>query len=298
MIRDLIHWNCKSLNKTSRACTRRIMYIMKQETNSSQINHSVLSRLGEIKENKAIKRRFGNLASKLRILYPTDAELSEAFKIHYIDLVRTLSRQYYNMRDFHELVMLTLPDSIAEFQRKFVVKSEFYNMNTIRFDAPETKDDVEVITLISLIHSTMCCNHDKTSFSIQLYEVYKDFPERQLSAAMKKVRNEQLISVNKLSKRHVESSPNRCLPLSASSYHLSITYQQTMYTKISYELFDCAYPRLREIIECTTDEKNPEPYAFGTWNSTMCFFLSELTQKASFCIEIEVRFDLPQNLKF
>lgn len=288
VIRDLIHWHCKSLNKTSRACARRIVYIMKQLTNSRQINHSVLSCLGEIKENKAIKRRFGNLASKLRILYPTDAELNEAFKIHFIDLVHTLSRQYYNLRDCYELKMLNLPDTMAEFNRKFIMKSELYNMNTTRFDPPESKDDIEVITLISLIHSTMCCNHDKTSFSIQLYDVYKDYPERQLSAAMQKVRNEQLISVNKLSKRHVESSPNRCLPLSASSYHLSITYQQQMYTKISYELFDGAFARLKEIVDCTTNVKRPEPYPFNLWNSMMCFFLSELTQKPSFAIEIEV----------
>lgn len=288
VIRDLLHWHCKSLNKTSRACARRIVYIMKQLTNSCQINHSVLSCLGEIKENKAIKRRFGNLASKLRILYPTDVELAEAFKIHFIDLVHTLSRQYYNLRDCHELNMLALPPTIAEFNSKFIVKSELYNQNTLRFDPPENKDDIEVITLISLIHSTMCCNHDKTSFSIQLYEVYKDFPERQLSAAMQKVRTEQLISVNKLSKRHVQSSPNRCLPLSASSYHLSITYQQQMYTKISYELFEGAFPCLREIVECTTDNEHPEPFAFNVWNSMMCFFLSELVQKSKYEISIEV----------
>lgn len=287
VIRDLVHWHCKSLNKTSKACARRVSYIMKKLTNSRQISNSVLACLGEIKENKLIQKRFGvDLAKKLRKLYPDDTELMNALKIHYVDLVHTLSCQYYNLTNSFESNSLILPNSLTEFYAKFEEKSEIYDMNSIRYDAPQNKDDIEIATIITLIHSTMCSSHDKTSFSIQLYDVYKDFPEIILSSAMQKVRSDHLISVNKASKSHLEKAQNRSLPLSASSYHLSMAYQYQMQTKISYDLFDEAFLKLRQIIDCVCVQR--EPFTLTAFNSTTCFLVAELLHKKLFEIQIEV----------
>lgn len=290
VIRDLVHWHCKSLDKTSRACARRILYIMKKLGNSRQINHNVFNCLGEIKENDLIHRRFGDLSAKLKKTYANENDFMEAFKIHYIDLVYLLTSQYYNMKNSIDAACISIPDTLSDFSAKYKIKSEIYDMNTLRFDAPQSRNDIEIMTIVNLIHSTMCCNFDKTSWSIQLYEIYKDFTERQLSIAMQKVRSEQLISVNKVLNRYNEQAKNRSLPLSASSYHLSITYQQQMFTRIAYELFDGSFGRLRAIVDSIVGRR--QTYDFNVWNSTSCFLLAELSQKPLFEIDIEV----PKNI--
>lgn len=290
VIRDLVHWHCKSFDKTSRACARRVLYIMKKLGNSRQINNNVFSCLGEIKENDAIHRRFGNLTVKLKKLYPHESDFMDAFKIHYIDLVYLLTSQYYNLKKSIETTILKIPNTLIEFYEKYKIKSDIYDMNTLRFDVPETKTDIEIMTIINLIHSTMCCNFDKTSWSIQLYEIYKDFTERQLSIAMQKVRSEQLISINKLFNRYNEKGKSRSLPLTATSYHLSITYQQQLFTRIAYELFDGSFQRLQEIVDYVVDQH--KIYDFNLWNSTSCFLFAELSHKSLFHIDI----DVPKNI--
>lgn len=284
VIRDLIHWNCKSLNKTALACRRRIAYIIKNLPNSNQIKNSVMMCLSEIKENKSIEKRYGaNFIRNLKKIYPNEDDFSNAFRVHFNDLVHTLSCQFYNLTNNFESNPLILPKTISEFNERYIERSDtVYDSNALRYDAPETVDDLKVATIITLIHSTMCCCYDKTSWSIQLYEIYKDFPEKLLSMAMSKVRSDQLISHNKLSSG-LRKAHNRCLPLSSCSYHLSATYQQQMNTKISYDLFDETFAIANEIL---CDENYP--YNFNTMNSGSCFFVTELLQTSQYTINIEI----------
>lgn len=287
VIRDLLHWNCKSINKTALACRRRISYITRKVPNSEQINNSIMMCLNEIKENKYIQKRFGvNLIKNLKKIYPDENELYNAFRIHFIDLVHTLSRQFFNLTNSFQSNPIILPKTIDEFHDRFFEKTDsVYDANTIRYDEPKTEDDIKVATIITLIHSTMCCCHDKTSLSIQLYEIYKDFPEKLLSAAMHKVRSDQLISHNKITGSQ-RKAHNRCLPLSSSSYHLSATYQQQMTTKISYDLFDEAFQVLEQMNSDLTIHN--EPHVFSSTNNEICFFITEFLHKKSYDIVIDI----------
>lgn len=290
LIRDLIHWHCKSLNKTSTACRRRINYILKKLPNSEQINNSILTCLNEIKSNKSIAKRFGdNFMQNLKKVYPIEKQFERAFKIHFIDLVHTLSCQFYNLTNSFESNTLILPKTLQEFYANFAERNDtaVYDFNTIRYDEPKSVDDIKIASILSLIHSTVCCTQDKTSWSIQLYEIYKDFPENLLSLAMIKVRSDQMISQNKISTNSLHNKiQNRCLPLSSSGFHLSATYQQQMTTKISYSLFDDSYLSLKNIFEDVNGQN--QAHVLNLSNSIMCFFIPELLYRNSYDINIEM----------
>lgn len=287
IIRDLIHWHCKSLNKTTCACRRRIAYILKKLPNSDQINNSILMCLNEIKANKSIQKRFGNnLARDLRKVYPDEDEFNKAFQIHFIDLVHTLSCQFYNLTNSFESNTLILPRTLQEFNARFCERNDsVYDSNTIRYDEPQSVDDIKIAEIVTLIHSTVCCGYDKTSWSIQLYEIYKDFPERLLSIAMRKVRSDQLISQNKMNTTLQNKVQNRCLPLSSSGFHLSATYQQQMTTKISYDIFDDSYDYIKEIFDDVDGLK--ESHVLNLSQSSACFFISEFLHMKRYDINIE-----------
>lgn len=288
VVRDLIHWSCGSLNKTAMACKRRIAYIMKNSTKQKEIVSSIHACLGEIKENKMINKRFGrDFIKNLRKLYPNEGTFLKAYNIHFVELVYILSSQYYNLTNASDTLVIELPDTLTEFNENFYEKPEIYNFNPIRYDEPTSTEDIEVMTIITLIHSTMCCSRDKTSWSIQLYEVYKDFQEHLLSLAMQKVRADQLISMDKaVNQSHLDKDQNRCLPLSASSYHLSITYQSQMLTKIMYDLFDDAFEKLKDIAENCRGQQQEYPY--NLLNSSTCFFLTELLHRGFIDVSIEI----------
>lgn len=287
ILRDLIHWHCKSLNKTSFACRRRINYILKKLPNSSQINNSIMMCINEIKSNKSLEKRFGsNFIDRLKRVYEDEFEFNRAFQIHFIDLVHTLSCQYYNLTNSFESNVAILPRTLQEFNARFKEREDsVYDSNTMRYDEPDSVDDIKIAQIVTLIHSTVCCSYDKTSWSIQLYEIYKDFPETLLSLAMQKVRSDQMISQHKLNSSQ-NKVQNRCLPLSSSGFHLSMTYQQQMTTKIAYDTFDDAYENIKSIFEDVNNRK--QMHVLNLSNSAVCFFISELSKKINYDISIEI----------
>lgn len=286
IIRDLIHWHCKSLNKTTYACRRRISYITRKLPNSDQINNSILMCLNEIKGNKSIQKGFGdNFIRNLKKVYRDENEFDKAIQIHFINLVHTLSYQYPNLTNSFESNTLILPRTLEEFNARFHERNDAVSDgHAIRNDLKNI-DEVRIAMIITLIHSTMCCSYDKTSWSIQLYEVYKDFPEQLLSIAMHRVRLTQLISQNKINSRHTRVH-NRCLPLSSGAFHLSATYQQEMTTKVAYEIFDDSYENIKGILADVNGRDGVN--VLNLSQSIICFFVAELLQKDAYDINIEM----------
>lgn len=291
VVRDLLHWKCNSVNKTSLACRRRVTYIMKNLPQSRQIVDRMTMCLNEIKQTEKIRQRFGdNFIDRLKKVYANDKEFGEAFRVHFVDLVFLLSQQFYNLTNIFESNWLVLPNTIDEFRARFVEKTDAsHDPEGMHYDRVESIEDISLSTIITLIHSTMCCCYDRTSFSIQLYEVYKDFPEMLLTKAMAHVRSDQLISHNKLT-AGIQKAHNRCLPLSSKTYHLSVSYQQQMTTKINYDLYVETFALMTEVFgeSILPDDK----YPFGHMNSGACFLLSELTRFDDF----EVQIDIPERI--
>lgn len=236
-IRDIMHWHLKSFDKTSKACQRRIVYMMRNES----IARSVHLCVQDANDNPEINRRFSfEVYKRLRDQIKQEDDFVRAIKIVFVDLVYVLHKQFLSVTTkTFESRKTILPDTVAEFRQMFNAKHEEYTHERLKFEAPQSSVDIEINVLATLIHSSVCCTYDKASWSIQLYEIYKNYAETTLCAAMAKVRNDQLISANKSSNQSKLSIRN--LPLSSTPYHLSVTYQYMLLTKISYESFSEVY---------------------------------------------------------
>lgn len=119
VVRDILHFSTKSTNKTSRACQRRIVYMLKNQATLNNVHVC----LEEVKENKEINKRFGvTFIEELRQLYKGDEnKFIETSRIHFIDLV-VLLKKYFDKLSFNNIGTdyLITPDTIEEFYQKFV----------------------------------------------------------------------------------------------------------------------------------------------------------------------------------
>lgn len=119
VVRDILHFSTKSTNKTSRACQRRIVYMLKNQATLNNVHVC----LEEVKENIEINKRFGvSFIEELRAFYKGDeTKFIEATKIHFIDLV-VLLKKYFDKLSFNNIGMdsLITPDTIEEFYQKFI----------------------------------------------------------------------------------------------------------------------------------------------------------------------------------
>lgn len=244
-IRDILHWHLKSFDKTSRACQRRIIYMMKNEA----IAKNVHSCVQEMRNSVEIKKRFKeNLYETLSQTFPWDEMFSCALKIVFVRLLHQLKEKFLSLVTLSNDACTTLlPDKIEDFYKMYDVKYEEYSHKELKYFQPKERNDISIAIMTTLIHSSVCCGYDKTSWNIQLYDIYKDYPEKVLAEAMQKVRLIQLTSVNKTANQ--SKIDNRNLPLSSNPYHLSSTYSNMMITNISYEIFSEAYEKLKVSIQ-------------------------------------------------
>lgn len=240
-IRDVLHWHMKSFDKTSRACQRRIIYMMKNEA----IAKNVHSCVQEMKNSIEIKRKFKpNLYESLSQEFPWEDMFCSALKIVFVRLLHQLKEKFLSLVTLSNDSCTTfIPDKIEDFYKTYDVKREEYSHKELKYTQPTEKIDISIAIMTTLIHSSVCCTFDKTSWNIQLYDIYKDYPEHVLAEAMQKVRHIQLTSVNKTANQ--SKIDNRNLPLSSNPYHLSSTYSHMMITNISYEIYDEAFGKLK-----------------------------------------------------
>lgn len=278
-VRDILQWKLKSLNKTSRSCQRRINFMMKNAVTLKNIHLC----LEEVRTNPAINERFGkNFYSELKVLYRKHRDFSTALKIHFIDLVCLLIKYFSNLQSpKHDIL---IPDTLPQFNVQ-------YNSNLIElshgviYDDPTTRYSIEYYTIYGLIHSSMCCIRDKTSWNIQLFEIYKSYSDKLLAHAMVSAREHQLIALNKSIKKR-RLGIEKFLPLATHPFHLSATYQFQITTKISYEMFDQIYAICNKIF-FRNDRRIEEEFNILQESSCgLVFLLSEINYTGKFHYKI------------
>lgn len=250
-IRDILYWSLKSLDKTSRSCQRRIVYMLRKEQLASKVHMLVQ----EIEQNRSIKKHFGeSFYQTLLEQFPDETDCLHALRTHYVDFVYQLKTKFLSDTSVDAKNATQLPNTLAEFHQTFATNFKSYSHNHLKYSSPKQPQDIEVTVITSIIHSSCCCVRDKTSWNIQLYEIYRAYPDQSLSAAMLKLRDDQLISAN--NKLRKNALPLRNLPLSCYPYHLSVTYQYAMLTTIPVRLIDDAYKTYSEIsaASATTNE--------------------------------------------
>lgn len=136
VVRDIYHWRTeKALNKTSKACTRRIQYLVKSRP---LIKEQIAFFIEELRTNREFTK-YRNLAEQLKKIYN--------FYKQYLSnqlIIRT-SVEYNLSNDYERLLedfSISNPlDTLRE--------------NEKRYRDPKTIQEAEITTLMSLIHSAV-----------------------------------------------------------------------------------------------------------------------------------------------
>lgn len=214
------------------------------------IAKNVHSCVQEMRNSVEIKKKFQeNLYEVLSKKFPWDEMFTGVLKIVFIRLLHQVKEKFLSLVTLsNDACTVLLPDQIDDFYKMYDVKCEEYSHKELKYSQPTEKTDISVAIMTTLIHSSVCCAFDKMSWNIQLYDIYKDYPEKVLAEAMRKVRHIQLTSVNKTANQ--SKIDNRNLPLSSNPYHLSSTYSNMMITNISYEIFGEAFDKLKVSRNC------------------------------------------------
>lgn len=268
--RDIIHWTLNELHKTSVVCQRRTKKLI-----SNPITYAnVKSCLEDIRQNEEITRKFGpDLAVKLKELYPDNNEYSTAIKVNFVKLYHILSGMYSKLssNELKKTAVSVLPDKYEDFWNEFRDIEE----KVVFTREPETIDEIKIMTVYNVIYSSMCCAQDKASYTMQLLDIYKHFPELILNSATTRIRSDSVISTNKL--KNFQDG----VPLGRSPIHLATSYTSQMQTGFSYEIFNRVWQRLKEMRRGETGNLKHIDYS-------MTFLLSFIVAEDSNRIKLEL----------
>ncbi|XP_055584822.1 general transcription factor 3C polypeptide 1 [Uranotaenia lowii] len=297
LFRDILHWSdpC-SMNKTSRACQRRINYMMKHKPHLADL---VKMCVEEARINTKIEQQFGkNFLEDLKQTYTVPEDLSMALKVRFVELVyllqRTLTKlgsdSFRSASERDTSNQLVLPDTMKDFLNRYEIIQDHNTTNLLLYMAPSSIEDIIQHKLITLIHSSVTNLKEKSSINVQLFNIYKHFSEKQLSQAMKTVRSFKMISLsrNGRAERSVAAS---IMPAVDSPYHVAVTYLNQISTKIPFEMFNYVYFHYLELLDAT---HYGDPITFENTGQGIVLLLGELTTKNATELEIESLVNLIQ----
>nr|CAD7262279.1 unnamed protein product [Timema shepardi] len=260
MIRDIMHRrnpNCK--NKTSRACQRRILYMMK----SSSTAHNVALYLEEVTQDTDVRSRFKNAVEKLRLRTKSIEEFdNELFFAQYEVTIPNTSlkvrgrfQEIKNIVDIHCAVVNGIVHQAIKLKGLGVVVAAWSKGHSERGRESiggERGADV-VTTLVTAAQlSSLCCMLDKVSYTYQLFQVYRQYPDNLLRSVMTKIRLDQMVSLKKSFARKLNKT-DHYMPVSSLPYQLSISYVFLLQSKYQYEVFHESYRMLQHILEWKAD---------------------------------------------
>ncbi|XP_066992630.2 general transcription factor 3C polypeptide 1 [Anabrus simplex] len=285
VVRDILHEAIPtSSNKTSRACQRRILYVMKNNATASNI----AMHLEEVKQDSAINRKYGDALATLKVTCESSAKLEDALNEKFKMLVKDLQLRSNTMVSGSPSSKWKIPDSPAVFWDMYDVTEP---KNTLKFKGHfqdvENVSDVYCALLNATIISSLCCPSDKTSWAYQLFKVYQQYPDSMLRSTMAKIRADQMVSLKKSYVPLVQK--NNYLPLSSSPYQLSATYIHLLQTKYQYRIYHESFTMAEKLLEmngCLSPEELGIKTVITNGGSTAA--LVQLLHKNQICFSVEI----------
>lgn len=236
-VRDVLRsYSVTSYNKTSRACQRRLLYMLKK----ADTHHSVTLGVEELKQDFYVDRRFGNKLEQLKREYWGTHKYYEQVNLVFRDLVNHIANRYYDISDIGRAKSNATPRTIEQFHLFNRVKRPRRPGGVTSF-SDDTSNDIHSSTINSVIHSSMCCVKDRRSWAYQLFRIYQQYPEWLLRSAMAKIRTDQMVTIKKNYAFAIRKQSNACMPMSSSQYQLSSSYVQKFNTKFPYTAFNEAF---------------------------------------------------------
>ncbi|KAF7988493.1 hypothetical protein HCN44_001066 [Aphidius gifuensis] len=236
-VRDVLRLYSSTIsqNKTSRACQRRLLYMLKDP----HTLQSVALRVEEIKQNFFITDKYGDIVDKICKLSDhteRDDKCAEVFK----ELVAYVVKKYYNisrkdvnndMYKINTIQEFNLIYDLIDSQKLQYLRNKQYDINNIH--------DIHLSTINSVLYSSMN-NSTLTPCDYQFEKIYKQYPEYLLRIAIGKIRSHQMISLKK-SYKAVTRKRGNFMPLSSRQYQFSINYNYKFQTKLPYDIYHEIY---------------------------------------------------------
>ena len=246
----------ESRNKTSRACQRRVNYMMRNPAMVYQVETAV----EEIRHDPdVIALSGGGPLSKTEHTKLGLEKLEELTIERFRKLMEFLTTRYSQSGTHSAGGTLTIPETMAEFRAAYTL---YFAQATLRQRRPlqEVKNvvDIHCSVVYNVIHSSLSTVEDKASWPFQLFKIYQQYPDILLRSTLAKMKSDMMIAqkkrslakyVRKLLDHLVENrQPHAQLPLSACPYKLSITYIHLFLSRYQFEVFHSSHRHLKNLL--------------------------------------------------
>lgn len=232
-VRDMLHEKLPILssNKTSRACQRRVGYMLMNPTTIQNV--SVF--LCEARQDKELTNLY---------LGPKPPKTHEEM---WSDMFLTLLNQLLNkftQSSTDRCKNITLPKTVKELRNNYqmITSGELPDHKTKHQDI-KTVEDIHESVIYSLIMSSLCASGDKNNWSYILYKLYQQYPNYLLQKVVSNIRQDQIAT----KKKNFTKKSYSNLPLSSVPYRLSINYYNSLMTPFQMEIYHETYSLLDKL---------------------------------------------------
>ncbi|XP_023930821.1 general transcription factor 3C polypeptide 1-like, partial [Lingula anatina] len=206
VVRDILHeLSPTSHDKTSKACARRVLYMMK----NPQTKNNVSIVLGETLQDQDLVTEF-----KTKKYLPKDMEANE----------KVFRKLFYKLKEKFESMFgpeeYELPATLEQLQARHTVCSVGkLPGKSVHRDATCVRD-IQASVLHNIVQSS-CGTVDKMGRQYMMFRVYSQYPEDLLTEVFNTMRNDHIISKKKRKSTHEMLSF-----LATKTFHLSQRYSQ------------------------------------------------------------------------
>ncbi|XP_011143807.1 general transcription factor 3C polypeptide 1 [Harpegnathos saltator] len=252
-VRDVLRtYSYTSNNKTSRACQRRLMYMLRQKCTINSIALGV----EEIKQDPVIDQRYNGIMDRLKKEYKNSGEYEKRVTEVFKELVALIMKKFYIIADMKPNKHTAMPKTVQEFNFLFktIYPAKPYQNQGFRKDV-RNANDINSATINSLIHSSIYCARSKRSWAYELYKVYQYYSEPVLRQAMVKIRSDQMVTMKKNHLSAMKKGGNY-LPMCSSLYKLSANYEYKFQTKWPQDVFKGAFDTFTKLLQYYSEQRN------------------------------------------
>merc|ERR1719259_100278 len=224
VVREVLHKHLEeSLNKTSRACQRRIHYILKDPHKLEQVK----IKGQEVLQDRYVHTTFPRPGNSL-------IEKSECYRKVFPELVNYLLVKF----QAKQTDIPSLPDSLEEFTERFEIDtSESFNTRKEFVRDCSIKKNIQHHVAQTLYFSYLHSKGGKESYVAQFHKAYGQFHTQQLYDALLDLKQHGMVAgIKKLRSRG--PSTQMCVPGSSWPFKLSNQYENllsTSYQKLMLE---------------------------------------------------------------
>lgn len=279
--RDIIRLQCGIHNKTAQACHRRIHFMVKTNRHLPELPQW----LHAMQTNEHLNSRYNSedFHRQLKELYPVKEDFQNALAVHFLYAFRVLQTQ--QMQDdpqYKSQRKSTFPNTLTEFYNKFRECTPLIDDKTLLYTNPTSLIDLQLVTINNVLHSSLCCVRDKTQYNLQIFDIFKTYPDDVLNTAFKIARIDGLVVSRK--KTQVQTYTNQ---LTGPSFVFSNRYRMSlMFLKLPFIILDMFHSFFNQTVQQIFNDE-PSTIEIKSPHSGQLFFMTELLWHDVIAIDIK-----------